>query len=146
MTKKAAVDMTMTMSAILAVAIQVFLFVSYWNYMNRMRDEGCKCALTKSFAMVRKTFVQVVILYLATFLLILFFKALPLELILAANLVLCVMSLVLSVFVVKWWIEMYGVSCKCSEAWEKYVWAGLSAYHIASVAVGLISLLLAAVA
>jgi hypothetical protein len=138
-------DVVTTSTAVLATAIQVFLFVSYWSYMNRMRDSGCECALTPSFAAVRQTFQHVVAAYVATFCAMLLLKFVPVEVFLIARVIVGVMSLVLSALVVKWWLDMHKVSCACSESWEKHVWAGISAYHVAVVAVGVVSILLAAI-
>ena len=136
-------------AAALSVAIQTALFVVYARYIRRLRDERCACALTPRFELIVKLFRYVVILYYVTLVGLALLAGVraarfPVVFLAAAALLGGVLSVALSALVVKWWFEMRAAACSCSDGYEKTVWAGLSAYHLASIALGVLSGLLTA--
>lgn len=136
-------------AAVISIAIQTALFLVYARYIQRLRVEKCACALTPRFELIVKLFRYVVILYYVTLVGLALLAGVraagfPVVILAAAALLGGVLSVALSALVVKWWFEMRAAACACSNGYEKTVWAGLSAYHIASIVIGVFSGLLTA--
>lgn len=127
------------------LTVQTVLFVLYWRYMNSLAAKGCACALTPRFQNIRSIFKLVVILYYLVIALVLVCRFCSPAIFLVAAGAGSILAIVLSVLVVRWWFEMRAAHCACSDAWEKDLWAFLSAYHVATIVVGFLGAVLAIV-
>jgi len=132
------------MSAVffVAVGVQTALFAAYRHYLNRLRDTGCLCALTPRFARIETLFVWVVALFYATLLCLFACRFVPADVCIALNVAGSLLAIALAVNVVRWCLDMRAAGCLCSDAWEKDLWAFLSAYHLAAIVLGAVGALL----
>jgi hypothetical protein len=127
------------------LTVQTVLFVLYWRYMNSLATKGCACALTPRFQNIRAIFKAVVILYYSLIALVMVCRFCSPAIFLLAAGAGSILAIILSVLVVRWWFEMRAAHCACSDAWEKDLWAFLSAYHVATILVGFLGAVLAIV-
>lgn len=121
-----------------ALVVQTTLFALFWRFMNRLSDKGCACALTPRFANVRSLFKTVVVLYYVTIWCLVASRYCPPAVFALVSTASWLLGVVLSVYVVRWWLEMRRAGCACTESWEKDLWAFLSAYEVASIVCGLL--------
>lgn len=127
------------------LTVQTVLFVLYWRYMNGLAAKGCACAMTPRFQNIRQVFKAVVILYYSLIALVMVCRFCSPAIFLLAAGAGSILAIILSVLVVRWWFEMRAAHCACSDAWEKDLWAFLSAYHVATIVVGFLGAVLALV-
>ena len=116
-------------SAIILIVVQLCLLFAYWKYMQRLEKENCACALTPAYTRVKWTFYAYAALFLLTLLGMGIFSHM-------IAIIFPPVALLLACLVCYWWFQMHQVKCKCSAAWEKDVWATLSAIYIAIFIVG----------